>query len=78
MSRRGHRGVLASARLSTCALAVGLGCATRGEPPEKPLSGKFLLRLEPRLHRAVAMAAEREGKSLNAWVKERLQDALDD
>lgn len=53
-------------------------CRTRGEEPEKPLSGKFVLRVEPNLHRAVAIAAEREGKSLNSWVKERLQKAVSD
>ena len=52
-------------------------CRERGEEPEKPLSGKFVLRLEPQLHRALAVAAEREGKSLNSWVKERLQEAID-
>jgi predicted HicB family RNase H-like nuclease len=53
-------------------------CRARGEEPEKPLSGKFVLRLDPRLHRAVAAAAERDGKSLNSWVKERLREAVSD
>jgi predicted HicB family RNase H-like nuclease len=53
-------------------------CRQRGEEPEKPLSGKFVLRLDPSLHRAVAVAAERDGKSLNSWVKERLQEAVND
>jgi predicted HicB family RNase H-like nuclease len=53
-------------------------CRQRGEEPEKPLSGKFVLRLDPSLHRAVAVAAERDGKSLNSWVKERLQEAVSD
>jgi predicted HicB family RNase H-like nuclease len=53
-------------------------CRERGEEPEKPLSGKFVLRLDPGLHRAVAVAAERDGKSLNSWVKERLQEAVGD
>jgi predicted HicB family RNase H-like nuclease len=51
-------------------------CRERGEEPEKPLSGKFVVRLEPALHRAIATAAEREGKSLNGWVKDRLQEAV--
>src|ERR1043166_2625443 len=29
-------------------------CRDRGEEPEKPLSGKFVVRLEPALHRAIA------------------------
>jgi predicted HicB family RNase H-like nuclease len=53
-------------------------CRERGEKPEKPLSGKFVLRLDPNLHRALAVAAERDGKSLNSWVKERLREAVSD
>jgi predicted HicB family RNase H-like nuclease len=45
-------------------------CAERGEEPEKPYSGKFILRVESRLHREVAMAAAREGKSLNAFASD--------
>jgi predicted HicB family RNase H-like nuclease len=41
-------------------------CAERGEEPEKPYSGKFLVRVDPMLHREVTMAAARAGKSLNA------------
>jgi predicted HicB family RNase H-like nuclease len=53
-------------------------CRERGEEPEKPLSGKFVVRLQPSLHRAIATAAEREGKSLNGWVKEKLEQAVDE
>jgi predicted HicB family RNase H-like nuclease len=53
-------------------------CRERGEEPEKPLSGKFVVRLEPSLHRAIATAAEREGKSLNGWVKDQLERAVDE
>jgi len=45
-------------------------CAERGEEPEKPYSGKFLVRLDPMLHREVALAAARAGKSLNAFTAE--------
>ena len=48
-------------------------CAERGEEPEKPYSGKFLLRVEPELHRDVAKAAARAGTSLNAYVGEILK-----
>ncbi len=51
-------------------------CAERGEDPEKPLSGRFVLRINPDLHRAVAIAAAREGKSLNKWVAERLEQEV--
>ena len=45
-------------------------CAERGEAPEKPYSGKFLVRVDPSLHREVALAAARAGKSLNAFASE--------
>ncbi len=48
-------------------------CAERGEDPDKPLSGRFVLRIGPELHREVTIAAAREGKSLNKWVSERLE-----
>jgi predicted HicB family RNase H-like nuclease len=47
-------------------------CAERGESPEKPYSGKFMVRVEPELHKAVAMHAKMEKKSLNAWVHDTL------
>jgi predicted HicB family RNase H-like nuclease len=47
-------------------------CAERGESPEKPYSGKFMVRVEPELHKAVAIHAKREHKSLNAWVHDTL------
>ena len=46
--------------------------AERGEKPEKPFSGKFMVRLSPELHRLTAMAAEKTGKSLNNWVVDQL------
>jgi predicted HicB family RNase H-like nuclease len=52
-------------------------CRERGEEPEKPFSGKFMLRIDPALHRAIAAAAEREGKSLNGWVRDQLAEAIE-
>jgi len=43
-------------------------CETRGELPEQPFSGRFVLRVDPDLHRRIAIQAAREGKSLNAWI----------
>lgn len=48
-------------------------CAERGELPEKPYSGKFLVRVDPRLHRDIAMAAARAGRSLNAFTNDVLK-----
>jgi predicted HicB family RNase H-like nuclease len=48
-------------------------CSERGEEPERPFSGKFVVRLTPEQHRKVYLAARRTGKSLNAWVAETLE-----
>ena len=50
-------------------------CAARGRAPQKPYSGKILLRLAPELHARAAMIAEAQGKSLNQWVAEVLSSA---
>lgn len=46
-----------------------------GAKPEKPFSGKFVLRIEPALHGAIAAAAARDEKSINSWAKEKLAAA---
>ncbi len=43
-------------------------CAHLGHAPEKPFTGKLMLRLPPDLHRQAYIAAQRAGKSLNAWI----------
>ncbi len=48
-------------------------CTSRGEDPDKPFSGKILVRVPPEVHREIMMEARREGKSLNAYVLEKLQ-----
>lgn len=50
-------------------------CASRGEEPEKPFSGKFNLRLTPELHRKVYVAATHAGKSLNKWIVDLVEHA---
>ena len=50
-------------------------CAERGEEPEKPFSGQFVVRVDPGLHRAAASAARRAGLSLNKWVARTLEKA---
>lgn len=51
-------------------------CKSRGESPEKPFSGKFVLRVSPRLHRRLHLKAAEEGKSLNAWLVEQLEKSV--
>jgi predicted HicB family RNase H-like nuclease len=48
-------------------------CAERGEQPEKPFSGKFILRIPPELHRKIYVRAKTSDKSLNSWVTEVLE-----
>lgn len=50
-------------------------CEKRGKAPERPYSGKFVLRLDPEIHRALAVAADREEMSLNKWAAETLARA---
>jgi predicted HicB family RNase H-like nuclease len=51
-------------------------CARLGRAPQKPYSGKLLLRVDPALHARAAMLAEAQGKSLNAWAQEVLANAV--
>ena len=43
-------------------------CASLGEEPEKPFSGKFLVRLNPEDHRSLTMMAQARGVSFNKFV----------
>jgi predicted HicB family RNase H-like nuclease len=53
-------------------------CAQRGENPEKPFSGKFVLRLPAELHRKAFIKAKLSEKSLNNWVTEVLETAVEE
>ena len=50
-------------------------CKEQGVQPEKPASGKILLRVPPEVHGAALVAAKASGKSLNQWAAEILQKA---
>lgn len=50
-------------------------CQERGEAPEKPYSGQFVVRVAPPLHRSVALAARKAGQGLNKWVATTLERA---
>lgn len=50
-------------------------CHSRGENPEKPYSGRFVVRVNPVLHKKIAVRAKLSRKSLNAWVAETLEAA---
>ncbi len=51
-------------------------CAAIGKKPEKPASGKMLLRISPELHAAALVKAQSLNKSLNQWVTETLHKEI--
>lgn len=51
-------------------------CEQQGVEPEKPASGKLLLRVPPEIHSRALVAAQAKGKSLNQWATEALQRAV--
>ena len=52
-------------------------CAERGEEPEKPFSGKLLLRMDPDLYRRITIEAKKNDLSLNQWLTQLLERATD-
>jgi len=50
-------------------------CAERGLTPEKPASGKLMLRVPPEVHGAALVAARATGMSLNVWAAQVLKNA---
>ena len=51
-------------------------CAEAGVAPEKPASGKLLLRVSPEVHGRAMVVAQSAGKSLNQWVAEVVENAV--
>lgn len=51
-------------------------CKKIGKKPERPASGKVLLRMPPELHASAIRAAELSGQSLNQWATEALRHAM--
>jgi predicted HicB family RNase H-like nuclease len=50
-------------------------CAKLGKTPEKPASGKLMLRVAPEVHSAALIAAQASGVSLNQWAAKVLHAA---
>lgn len=50
-------------------------CATKGLSPQKPASGKVMLRIRPEVHAAATLAAQAAGTSLNQWADEVFERA---
>ncbi len=51
-------------------------CQKIGKQPQKPYSGKLMIRIPPKVHAAVAQAAEVSGKSINQWAADLLDQAV--
>ena len=49
-------------------------CAEEGKEPEKPYSGKILIRTDPELHREVVHAAAAANMSMNQWLEKTLKE----
>lgn len=47
-------------------------CRSRGEEPDKPFSGNFVVRVSPSLHQRLYSTAKKSGKSLNSLIEEKL------
>jgi predicted HicB family RNase H-like nuclease len=52
-------------------------CKERGEAPDKPFSGRFVVRVSPEIHRKVYVSAKKSGQSINAWLNKNLQKLAD-
>jgi predicted HicB family RNase H-like nuclease len=53
-----------------------LTCEKLNRAPQKPYSGKLMLRVSPEIHAAVAATAQVSGKSINQWASEAFTQAV--
>ena len=51
-------------------------CAERREQPEKPYSGKYVVRIDPEMHRDAAIAAAKQGKTMDQWTSDAIREAI--
>jgi predicted HicB family RNase H-like nuclease len=51
-------------------------CREKGINPHRRYSGRFNLRISPELHERLAIQAQAQGKSLNVFVQETLQETI--
>lgn len=52
-------------------------CDEQGIEPDKSYTGVLNVRLTPAIHRQVAMLARKEGMTLNAFIKEALEQKVE-
>ena len=51
-------------------------CNERGVNPERPFSGKFVLRVDCELHKEIFIKSQLAKKSINSWITEALELAV--
>lgn len=52
-----------------------MACNRLGQEPERPASGRMMLRVDPAVHAAAVKASARNGQSLNKWAEQVLLQA---
>lgn len=51
-------------------------CKELGRPPEKPYSGKVLIRMSSKDHEMAALKAKSDGLSMNEWIIQTIHERL--
>ena len=51
-------------------------CNEMGDNPERPFSGKFVLRVNCELHKEIYLKSQLAKKSINSWITEALEVAV--
>ena len=52
-------------------------CKERNKTPDKPFSGRLVVRIAPALHRSIFLSAKQEGKSINRWIEDHLESSFE-
>jgi predicted HicB family RNase H-like nuclease len=52
-------------------------CTKNGLEPQRPYSGRFVIRLSPGMHREASIAARTARSSMNNWITGAIQARLD-
>lgn len=52
-------------------------CRRLRRAPQRPLSGRYLLRMPPELHARASASAEALGQSLNEWIQAAMRKSLE-
>lgn len=52
------------------------GCLADGVEPRKPYSGTLNIRISPEVHSKIAMLAQETGITINAYIKQALENQL--